>query len=382
MGTEQAITGGTVSGWSTPPRRRSTRLGLAPFLLSQPPIQLAGFVTEISSPLSAMTSSWPRMPACAAGAPSDTEITVGRAQVRLSASAAKERKCFGRLRGVAAKRPICGETRSLQKLRLATRRRKATLSTRCSAVLLLRFCAFCSRRCSVATALASRSGRRETGAHADSATRQRSAVNARGTKPSPSGRSLRRRHNLRKHKLCYGPAITARYGPLTQRHLSLFAQIGAAAGRGGHGHAQIARNLAAPIPILGANRRDRQKANVRIVRRLPPRFRGDREQLLDARAIVRDHAASGHRYVFLIAVVGEGERQLRIFDDLVVGVPARGGEKADRVALAVQIGRHRPDAQLLSVPSAHHADGELRHQVPDALRVFGHDCRPDCCSRD
>src|SRR3569833_166231 len=109
MGTEQAITGVTVTVWSTPPRRRSTRMGLTPFLLSQPPIQLAGFVTEISSPLSAMTSSWSRMPACAAGDPTDTEITVGRAQVRLSASAAKERKCFGWLCGVAAKRPICGE---------------------------------------------------------------------------------------------------------------------------------------------------------------------------------------------------------------------------------------------------------------------------------
>jgi len=57
MGIEQATTGVTVTVRSTPSRRRSTRTGLSPFFLSQPPIQFAVPVSEMSSPLSAMISS-------------------------------------------------------------------------------------------------------------------------------------------------------------------------------------------------------------------------------------------------------------------------------------------------------------------------------------
>jgi hypothetical protein len=52
--------------------------------------------------LSAMISSPLTIPACAAGEPTTTEITVGRTQVRSSASRAKDRYVRGRLCGVTA----------------------------------------------------------------------------------------------------------------------------------------------------------------------------------------------------------------------------------------------------------------------------------------
>jgi hypothetical protein len=124
--------GVTVSVMSSPPRRRLTFTGFSPLHLSHLSIHLAVPVTGMSSPLKATISSWSWMPACAAGEPSTSETTVGRAQVRFMASLANERKRRGKLSGVAAKTPICPATRSRQKARLATRMRKATVSTRCS----------------------------------------------------------------------------------------------------------------------------------------------------------------------------------------------------------------------------------------------------------
>src|SRR3954451_13281073 len=155
------------------------------------------------------------------------------------------------------------------------------------------------------------------------------------------------------------------------RDLAVVAEIGPRVRHRRGCHLHIGDYGAGRVPELGIVGRDLEHADVGIFRRVPPRLGRRREQLLDLRTVVGDDGGTRQRDVFLAACIRERQVDGRIARDLLVLVTPRVGEEIYRVRVAIEIGAHRPRAELVSIARHQHRKSDRLHQIPYAIDVAG-----------